>query len=413
MKTKTLYTFLSLLSAMLLFVSCGEDRTHEYIEKTEENQWIYSKMKDVYLWGNTMAKPDRSSFFTTTSKFFTSLLARNDKVSFFTDSVPVYNYGLKFSLMRDPLGEAMSQYYALALHVEPGSPADSAGIKRGTWISALNGKALNSSSGKLLQSGTATKVATAVIDYDDENGKYFWVNGDTLSMPQACSVESSAVYLDSIYNVRTYKVGYIVLRSMSGSAFTEEIPEILLGFAAEDVSDVIIDLRYCNEGTIDNAAVMAGAFVPATLAGKPFATLKGREEVVDTIYNFAAPVVNLSDKRLFLITGKDTKGAAELFVESVNVSRDMHDVMIVGTNSSGANVFTRKYTSPYGFSINPAVATMFSSADIELATTGIIPDFPIDELEEGKIVYPLGNRREYILRNLEYFIVNDSLPSGL
>ncbi|MBR4065278.1 MAG: hypothetical protein IKJ97_00835 [Bacteroidaceae bacterium] len=408
MKKSFSYMFMSMLLALPLLLSCGEDRTHEYLEMTEENQWTYSTMKDVYLWAGEMNAPDRKSFFGTTSKFFSSLLVKKDKVSFFTDSVSEGSYGFKFSLVRDPLGEVMSRYYALVLYVEPGSPAHSAGIRRGTWISGIDGKNLNSSSGKQLQSGAAAMVATSIIDYDDENEKYFWVQGDTLSMQHSVALENRAIFMDTLLDMRSGKTGYLVCRNMNGTSFADDVQKTMLGFAAADVADIIIDLRYCSEGTIENAATLASILVPQTLNGNLFATLKGKGD--DVIYNYAEQPINLSDKRLFFIIGNETKGIAELLVESVNASRGMHDVIIVGTKSAGANVLTRNYMSPFGFSINPAVAVIQASDGEDLQAEGIAPDYPLNELEEGKYVYPLGNRQEYILRNLEYFIINGFMP---
>lgn len=410
MNRNIIYT--ALLAAMLMLVSCGEDRTHEYYEITEENQWTYTAMKDSYLWASGIKKPARSSFFASPSKFFASLLAKDDKVSFFTDSVSEGSYGMMFTLMRDPLGEKMGRYYALALFVEPGSPAYAAGIRRGTWISAIGGKALSSSSSKLLQSGEATSVVTKEIDYDDENGRYYWTQGDTLSMPKASDVPGSAIYLDSIYSIRSAKAGYIVCRSMNGVSFAKEVQDIMLSFAAEDVADVIVDLRYCSSGTLANAAVMASTLVPSALAGTPFAVLKGEEESADTVYSFGEPLASLGDKRVFFIIGNCTKGVAELLVESVNQSRGMYDVMTVGARSAGANVLTKEIASPYGFSINPAVAYLCTPDSSVLPASGITPDYALNELEEVKHVYPLGSQQEYILRNVEYIIVNGALPAA-
>ena len=63
-------TYLSLLIALVvaMFTSCGEDRTHEFLEMTEENQWTYSKMKEVYLWRDKITEPKRTTFFSTTKK---------------------------------------------------------------------------------------------------------------------------------------------------------------------------------------------------------------------------------------------------------------------------------------------------------------------------------------------------------
>ena len=405
------YTLLLMLVATFVAVSCGEDRTHEFLEKTEENQWTYSMMKDVYLWADEIKQPERSQFFNTTSKFFSSLLHKSDNSSYFTDSVSTGSYGLTFSLMRDPLGVKASRYYALVLYVKPGSPAETAGIERGEWISTVNGSTMNSASGKLLQSGEAAELTTSYIDYDDENESHYWVDGDTIQMSASRLFNSRAIYLDTIYNVRDSKIAYIVCDNLNGASFADGMQEALLGFATADVTDVVVDLRYCNEGTLENANAMASALVPSSLVGTPFVTLKGKNG--DSISHYTEQPVNLSDKRLFFITGRNTKGAAEMLVASVNASRGMHDVIVMGAQSAGANVHTERYGSPYGFSINPAVALICSSDGEELPRTGIALDYPIDELKEKERLHKLGSEQEYILRNIEYLIVNGSLPADI
>ena len=68
---KTRYNVAACLFVLLMFLSsCGEDRTYEYLELTQENQWIYEKMQDVYLWGDSMKRPDRKSFFAKESFWF-------------------------------------------------------------------------------------------------------------------------------------------------------------------------------------------------------------------------------------------------------------------------------------------------------------------------------------------------------
>ena len=129
---RTAYLILVLAFFASLFSSCGEDRTYEYLEMTQENQWTFSKMKEAYLWKEAIKEPTRTTFFSNTSKFFSSLLYKDDKVSFFVDSVSAGTYGIIFAVMRDPINERPSKTYALALDVVPGSPADIAGIERGT-----------------------------------------------------------------------------------------------------------------------------------------------------------------------------------------------------------------------------------------------------------------------------------------
>ena len=55
--------FVLITLTLLTFVSCGEDRTHEFFEQTKENQWIYSTMKSHYLWSDKIKPQERSKFF--------------------------------------------------------------------------------------------------------------------------------------------------------------------------------------------------------------------------------------------------------------------------------------------------------------------------------------------------------------
>ena len=207
--------------------------------------------------------------------------------------------------------------------------------------------------------------------------------------------------------MRSSKIGYILCNTLNGSTITEEFQDIILDFLSQDVTDIILDVRYCTGGTLENAANIASAFVPTSLAGTPFATLTGKEE--ETLAHPVSPV-NASDKKLYIIMGNATKGAVETLIASVNASRGMYEVLTIGASTAGANVLTREFQSPFAFSINPAVALISASNGIELSAAGIAPDYPLDELEEIQHIYPLGNEREYILRNVQYLIVNGNMP---
>ena len=293
-------TYLSLVIALVvaIFSSCGEDRTHEYYDLTAENQWIYSQMQEVYLWRDKIKEPSRSTFFSTPSKFFSTLLYSGDKTSFFTDTVSAGSYGMTLAVMRDPIGERPSKVYALVLMVEPGSPADVAGIERGTWMSSVDGATFTTTKYTVLQSGVGGDFATEYIEYDDEEQKYYWVPGDTLHVGPSVDYAARAVYLDTIYTVRSKNVGYLVLNNFSGEDFVQQTQDALLRFVANNVDDVIVDLRYCTGGSVANAASLASMFVEPALYGTPFGSLVDADAVPDTTYCYTRQQTTVCDKKL-------------------------------------------------------------------------------------------------------------------
>ena len=405
-------TYLSLVIALVvaIFSSCGEDRTHEYYDLTAENQWIYSQMQEVYLWRDAIKEPSRSTFFSTPSKFFSTLLYSGDKTSFFTDTVSAGSYGMTLAVMRDPIGERPSKVYALVLMVEPGSPADVAGIERGTWMSSVDGATFTTTKYTVLQSGVGGDFETEYIEYDDEEQKYYWVPGDTLHVGPSVDYAARAVYLDTIYTVRSKNVGYLVLNNFSGEDFVQQTQDALLRFVANNVDDVIVDLRYCTGGSVANAASLASMFVEPALYGTPFGSLVDADAVPDTTYCYTRQQTTVCDKKLYIVTGARTAGVAELFATAVDKSRSMYDVITFGARSAGVNIVAECIQSPFGFAINPAMHYL-TLADGALLTA-VNPNFALDELQQVARIYPLGSEQEYMLYNLLYYSINTQLPDA-
>lgn len=405
-------TYLSLVIALVvaIFSSCGEDRTHEYYDLTAENQWIYSQMQEVYLWRDAIKEPSRSTFFSTPSKFFSTLLYSGDKTSFFTDTVSAGSYGMTLAVMRDPIGERPSKVYALVLMVEPGSPADVAGIERGTWISSVDGATFTTTKYNVLQSGVGGDFATEYIEYDDEEQKYYWVPGDTLHVGPSVDYAARAVYLDTIYTVRSKNVGYLVLNNFSGEDFVQQTQDALLRFVVNNVDVVIVDLRYCSGGSVANAASLASMFVEPAMYGTPFGSLVDADAVPDTTYCYTRQQTTVCDKKLYIVTGARTAGVAELFATAVDKSRSMYDVITFGARSAGVNIVAECIQSPFGFAINPAMHYVTLADGALLAAVN--PNFALDELQQVVRIYPLGSEQEYMLYNLLYYSINTQLPDA-
>ncbi len=396
--------------ALLLLSACGEDRTYEYLEITQENQWTFAKMNEVYLWSDSIKKPTRKEFFGNTGRFFSSILLKEDRFSYSTDSVTSAGYGFDFALMRDPLGKQNSKSYALVLFVEPGSPADVAGLKRGDWISKVGKNALNSGNYGYLERGGATTLYTARIVLDEESMLYVWQQGDTLQLPAASDIQPTALYLDSVYSMRGHNVGYMVCNRFAADS-GEDIAAACERFAAKGVSELIVDLRYCSGGSIAVANSVASALFPQSSQGETFCRLSynAYNSSMDTVYTLV-PSRTLGLEKLFFICSESTRGAAEVLIASARTVLGYNNAIVIGEKSFGEYVMTEEYVSPYNFSISPAVAYV-ENDNFSLAY-GVEPNYTLDELADFYSVYPLGSTQEYMLYNTLYLIVNGRMPAG-
>lgn len=400
-----------LLSVIFSLLSCGEDRSGEFIEMTQENQWTYSTMKEHYLWGDSIKKPAYTAFFTSESKFYASLLNKNDKVSFFTDSVSAGSYGVSYALMRDPLGIKRTKVYALILDVEKESPADIAGLKRGMWVSSVDGKELSISGTSLLASGGDVVVETERMVTDGENNR-FWETDESLPMQASRELHAHAFPLDTVYEIDDRKIGYLMCNNFDGDDFIVHMNGILMNFLSEGVSDFVIDLRYNSGGSMTNAAAMAALFVEDAFQGTAFAVLKGKGDEESTSFNYPVKEMNAADAGLYIITGNATNSTAELFVTSLKVSRGAQNVTLFGERTAGAHLMTEKFVSPYGFAINPAVAIVCSSDGMPLSILGIQTDYEIDELADIENIHELGDIDETVLNSALMLIVYGEIPDA-
>lgn len=408
---KMRYNVAACLFVLLMFLSsCGEDRTYEYLELTQENQWIYEKMQDVYLWSDSMKRPDRKSFFAKESTFFQSLLHRTDRYSHFADSAISTSYGLGYAIMRDPLGVQRSKNYALVLFVEPGSPAANAGLKRGDWITKIGKYILNASNYGYLDRGGAASVFTSRIVLDEESMEYVWQEGDTLQMGAATTLSPIDVYVDTVYSQRGRKIGYLVCNSFSADG-KEAILSSIENFKQQNIGELIIDLRYNRGGSIAVAAEAASMIVPAENVGGTFCKLayNSLNSDRDTIYKYVQSNT-LSLGKVYIICGAETRGAAEAFIAALRKALGYNNVAVIGETTAAEYVATETIESPYNFSITPAAAFVEGGDGANLYGAGVVPGYTMDELSDFYRIYNLGNTQEYMLYNTIYYIVNGSFP---
>ena len=408
---KTRYNVAACLYVLLMFLSsCGEDRTYEYLELTQENQWIYEKMQDVYLWSDSMKRPDRKSFFAKESTFFQSLLHRTDRYSHFADSATSTSYGLGYAIMRDPLGVQRSKNYALVLFVEPGSPAANAGLKRGDWITKIGKYVLNASNYGYLDRGDAASVFTSRIVLDEESMEYVWQDGDTLQMGAATTLSPIDVYVDTVYSQRGRKIGYLVCNGFSTDG-KEAILSSMEKFKQQNIGELIIDLRYNRGGSIAVAAEAASMIIPAENVGGTFCKLayNSLNSDRDTIYKYVQSNT-LSLNKVYIICGAETRGASEAFIAALRKALGYNNVAVIGETTAAEYVATETIESPYNFSITPAAAFVEGGDGANLYGAGVVPGYTMDELSDFYRIYNLGNTQEYMLYNTIYYIVNGSFP---
>lgn len=426
MKTYSVTSYMSLLvvGMGLLCGACGEDRTYQFVEKTERCQWIYDVMNEWYLWKDEMPKPGDALFFGEPETFFKKLIVSKDKYSYLekkgdleeageTRAIDLRSsYGMDFALYVDPVTQSQSapERVARVLYVLPGSPAAEAGVKRGQWITGIGGETLTTQNYFGLVSGPATKVVTSILDYSNPDSIH-WQAGDTLALSASRHMEDNPFYVDTLYQMQGRRIAYLMYNRFSTgpndtgneTQYNAQMRTIFQRFKAQEPTDFILDLRYNPGGYLSCAQVLASLLAPAEAMGQIFCQLEFngvKSAHFNEVYPFDEALTGgagLALSRIYIITSSLTASASESVINGLRPFLGDDNVVLVGSRTEGKNVASLSFDSPYDYILHPIVATVYNGSDESDYANGFAPTVSVDELRSIAPLYPLGDVREMML----------------
>lgn len=407
----------------VLFVSCGEDRTYEYEEKTACDHWILSAMQENYLWGDSIKKDrlDWKDYFTKPGTFFSKLTAfapiADDYSWCEIDTLKedhhvrgyfnhLDSYGIDFVVMTDPTGST-SRQFARVVSVFPDSPAQRCGLSRGDFIGVIDNARFTSSHAKELVNGSSHSVVVSRLGM--ENGEYKWTSTDTLQMEASRYVEDRAFPVYNLFNTSYGKVCYLMCnrltegpseRDPNSTAYREEMLSYLLKMRSENPYALILDLRLCNDGSFGMARTLASYLVSdvgdASVFAKTFYRSSRSELNATYSYENEGLSQNLGLKELVFITSQYTRGAAEWLIRGIQASMGKQYASVYGTTTDGQVVVTESIQSSHSVTLHPAVAYVADGEGRYDYAVGIVPDVDFDELSYP-FLYPYGDESEVVL----------------
>lgn len=399
-----------------LCASCGEDRTYEYEALTNRNHSMQAMLQDWYLWGENIKELEWKDYFGDVNACFDKFIKQapvTDTWSYCSiDSLNKdYNerglfnhldsYGIDAVAMEDPT-RLTNQTLARVITVYPNSPAEQCGLRRGDFIGYVDGAKVTTSNISNLRNGPARQLVVNHLAFIGDS--LFWIAVDTMSMQASYKVEDTQVPVSRLYYRNGDYVAYMMVNHLNARNFISSLE------ALEHADIMVLDLRLCNDGTIENALALASCLVPKECYSSEFChtVWNANHQDLCRTYNYDASLApyNVGQRKLFVITGRYTRGASEWLINGLQATLGK-DVVVVGTNTVGQNVLLKSVPSDYDYTLHPAVALVANAnGDSSYGNGGITPDYVKDEYH----YHPLnqyGNSDEtlfnYILNNYETY----------
>ena len=433
------YTLLAI--HLFVFTSCGEDRTGEFYALIEDRMWIEETMKEHYLWYEHMPPiEDENKYFTQAASFFKNLLykkaldGKGDSYSYL-EELPVAEepearslylnrtstYGMEFELMRDPL-KGTTHTLARILYVLPGSPAEAAGIQRGDWLTTINGKQITTDNSKgLIQGENATFARDRITT--DEEGKLTWEPVDTVSISPSVTMEINPFLVDTTYQVSGQNIAYLVYNDFSTGPLNEgtetdyhqQMVQIFQKFKHQQPDAFILDLRYNPGGFLSCAQVLGSLLAPTQALGKEFIKLefndKAEQQTVSYAFDPEYAQANLNLSKIYILTSQYTASASEAVINGLKPYMGEENVIVIGEQTEGKNVAMQSFSDErYNFILWPVVAYVYNADNEGNYTNGFTPQYPLSERNLVSGWYPLGDVREFFLKNTLSLITTGTMP---
>jgi C-terminal processing protease CtpA/Prc len=279
------------------------------------------------------------------------------------------NYGMEFELTTGFNGRMAARI----LYVEPGSPADRAGLMRGNWFHKVNDVQLADGEvtddlmyryyyNRLIDSlvhpvagmpqklGMQTFRATPPMELLDE--------GHTVTLAPE-NFSGTPIFKTDVFRIErlpaagggTAGVGYMMYNRFDPEYRDELIREFATKFKNQDIDHFILDLRYNKSGSVEMAELLGNLLaggVPG-VAGKTFAqyVFDGKSPYAGRTATFEAEENSIAadNMTVFVLTSPHTAGASELLINALRgLDQSVVKLVMIGSVTQGMSAGMVKRT---------------------------------------------------------------------
>lgn len=429
MRTRVHFLIYSCLALMGLLSSCGEDRSGEYYALIASKTWIYDVMQENYLFYEDIPAEEKLDFFKKPAEFLASAVSSKDQKNGYvfshvdsvssraTSTYPCF--GMEATLVRTETGT-----HALRiLYIQPDSPAQEAGLKRGDWIIAADNQTISAndystyiSQPQKAYSFTLGKYNPYPEEVDDPEFNY--IEFDTLGtvqMPAPRYVEEKDVLKTGIVSSGSRKAFYLLYNEFDEN--TDLLKEVLSQMSGQQFDDVILDLRYNPGGYVSTSQLLSTALAPATAMGQPFLHMTYNDKLNKTeTLNFDASLLpggtSLSYQNLYVITSDNTASASEIVINCLKPYMEGR-LFQVGMSTYGKNVAQQLFTNEAAPGIELWLTTTYlsnSQGYYDYFTNGLQPDFEAEENYESDLG-ELGSDTDPLMQPILYRMAHGTFPT--
>lgn len=388
MKYKTIHrikivaTAIVLLAiALFFFSSCKKSTTEpEYTAK----EFVYEAFKEWYLWYDEIPNLDANDY-NDYQSLIEAISIDDDKWSFAMSNEALKRYyesGEQTSFGAGLIIDFDGQIKIT--HVYNNSPFGQNGIERGWIVDSVNGYTVDE----------LDKVNEAL----SSNEPIDFVFTDHIQQTHSHTMQKeayniNAIFHSQVFDLGTNKVAYLVYNNFTESSISE-LESVFNDFKNQEITDLIVDLRY-NGGGLDNVAqqlmgLIGGNKIAGQVVERVIYNDKHSDNNKTVTLDYEGVSVDI-DKVCFLTT-HGTASASEICINSL---KPFVDVKVIGSRSTGKFFGMHHFVyEKYDLVVLPLSLRIANSNNETYNFVGI----PVDIDEYDDLKYNWGNPEEAMLK---------------
>ncbi|MEZ2337635.1 S41 family peptidase [Mucilaginibacter sp. RCC_168] len=401
------------MAVLFLQNSCKKDNsTRNYPVGSNENinTWILDSLKRYYYWSDGL--PSKPALNRPPLDFFSAIRNSSDRFSYILlpgdpSTISPSNksqYGFDYTTIKE---KNTGLVFGVVKLVLSDSPASRGGLKRGDYISKINGKTITLENAAALQQEllSGSKVIITLAELNGNELKDI----DSVELTAGFTFEQPAV--SNITGVGGSKIAYLYVYDFSPGLATS-LYNTFMSFKNAGVTELILDLRYNSGGQVAEAAGLCAMIASGVNYTTPFIIYKGnknggsRSESLgdaasfDHTLNFNTLLqANLNLKRVFILGTGATASASEVMINNL---KPYMQVVLIGEKTRGKDEASFKISDArvpkqVEWEMHPIVYKLFNAAGNGSYNAGIDPDISVTELSDLPL-QPFGAREDPLVK---------------
>jgi len=376
-------TIVLLVLGLVMVTSCFDDADDNVIAVSEINDFVWKGLNAFYVYKDSVPNLANDAFgsndeysdylnsFSTPEAIFESLIYQSETVDRFSRIFPNF-FDLEALLQGTSLSNGMSfrltgvpnddlAVFGYVRYVSPGTNAESQGVQRGMVFNAVDGTPLTRTNFRSLLFGSNANYTINLATYDD-NGTPAMSSDDIITSTNQSidltkvSFTENPILTNNVTTIGTDKIGYLMY---NGFRFADsnltELNNVFANFQAENITDLVLDLRYNGGGSV-STAIWLSSMITGQFTGDTFFTEEWNSQIQSFLeaenpaainnpfvnqmvkvnsngdVTFQQSINSLNLGRVYILTSRTTASASELVINGL---RPYIDVVQIGATTTG------------------------------------------------------------------------------